>query len=369
MSENNSLGRIVNAGAGTGKTTVLVNDALNMVDAGKYVLITTYTTANTQAAIDKIVKIRGFVPSGLTVRPWYTFLLRDLIRPFHSDWLPQRIGTVNLVNREPVGRRYVKKNSPRFYLDSNNSVYSDRAAQLAYDLNVATGFSAIDRLKRLYDAVYIDEAQDLAGYDFDLIKLLCENHVQLTVVGDPRQKTFSTTRQQKNKQYKTVFEYIENNRLRLDEESNSISYRCAMPILELANRLYPEYPELVSSRQSVSDDLSCCIVPRQDIPHYCKCFHPVQLIWDNRTKALDDFPVMNMGNSKGLEFGNVLVYLTNDMASWLKDKNSTLAEEARAKLYVAITRARNNLGFVLPKKASEKGIALKRYDPCVNNID
>lgn len=78
---------------------------------------------------------------------------------------------------------------------------------------------------------------------------------------------------------------------------------------------------------------------------------------------------MNMGNSKGLEFGNVLVYLTNDMASWLKDKNSTLAEEARAKLYVAITRARNNLGFVLPKKASEKGIALKRYDPCVNNID
>ena len=53
----------------------------------------------------------------------------------------------------------------------------------------------------------------------------------------------------------------------------------------------------------------------------------------------------------------------------MKDKNSTLAEEARAKLYVAITRARNNLGFVLPKKTSEKGIALKRYDPCVNNID
>ena len=43
------------------------------------------------------------------------------------------------------------------------------------------------------------------------------------------------------------------------------------------------------------------------------------------------------------------------MKQWLKDKRIKLADETRAKLYVAVTRAKYSVAFVIPEEEC-KGI-------------
>ena len=56
--------------------------------------------------------------------------------------------------------------------------------------------------------------------------------------------------------------------------------------------------------------------------------------------------VMNYGNSKGLTMEHVLIYPTKPIMSWLKDRSKALEGQSRAKLYVAITRARVSVAFI-----------------------
>ena len=62
----------------------------------------------------------------------------------------------------------------------------------------------------------------------------------------------------------------------------------------------------------------------------------------------DGISTLNMGAVKGRTFDKVLVFPTKDMLEWLLDHSVSLAETSRAKLYVAITRARHNVAFVVP---------------------
>lgn len=55
-----------------------------------------------------------------------------------------------------------------------------------------------------------------------------------------------------------------------------------------------------------------------------------------------------MGEVKGLDFHHVLIYPTKPMEKWIKDTNSELSGEARAKLYVAVTRADISTGIIVP---------------------
>jgi DNA helicase-2/ATP-dependent DNA helicase PcrA len=72
----------------------------------------------------------------------------------------------------------------------------------------------------------------------------------------------------------------------------------------------------------------------------------MQLRLDAKTKIENGHAVMNFGKSKGLTFDRVLIYLPGTMLKWLKDANTDLAGGSRAKLYVAITRARLSVAFV-----------------------
>lgn len=52
------------------------------------------------------------------------------------------------------------------------------------------------------------------------------------------------------------------------------------------------------------------------------------------------------GRSKGLGFDRVITYPTKEMVDWLKSAQSALKAETRAKLYVALTRARHAVAVV-----------------------
>ena len=47
-------------------------------------------------------------------------------------------------------------------------------------------------LPSIFDTIYIDEAQDLCGYDFEILKfLLQETNVPIIVAGDAKQTTYT----------------------------------------------------------------------------------------------------------------------------------------------------------------------------------
>ncbi|MFD2029446.1 UvrD-helicase domain-containing protein [Ancylobacter dichloromethanicus] len=67
--------------------------------------------------------------------------------------------------------------------------------------NEQSGGAVVDRLSRVFPHVFIDEVQDLAGYDLDIIEALARSPVRLLMVGDPRQVTYLTHNERRFAKY------------------------------------------------------------------------------------------------------------------------------------------------------------------------
>lgn len=91
------------------------------------------------------------------------------------------------------------------FRDAEQRAYRRHLARLAHEVNAAATGAPIDRLSRLYDAIHIDEVQDLGGWDLDLLEVLMVSTIELNLVGDARQAVLSTNvRDQKNPQYRGI---------------------------------------------------------------------------------------------------------------------------------------------------------------------
>ena len=55
-----------------------------------------------------------------------------------------------------------------------------------------TGGLPIGRIQGVFDRIIVDEAQDLAGWDLEVIEHLLKSAVEVALIGDYRQATFST---------------------------------------------------------------------------------------------------------------------------------------------------------------------------------
>ena len=51
----------------------------------------------------------------------------------------------------------------------------------------------------IYSHIYIDEIQDLAGEDIEILNLLFNSKIQIQCVGDVKQSTYTTYNAKKNK--------------------------------------------------------------------------------------------------------------------------------------------------------------------------
>ena len=60
----------------------------------------------------------------------------------------------------------------------------------------------IERISTLFKHIFIDEVQDLAGFDLEIIKFLLKTDSEIKLFGDPRQVTYHTHFSSK---YKKVF--------------------------------------------------------------------------------------------------------------------------------------------------------------------
>ncbi|MFP3822204.1 hypothetical protein SB658_26285, partial [Bacillus sp. SIMBA_008] len=56
-------------------------------------------------------------------------------------------------------------------------------------------------IQGIFDLIIVDEAQDLAGWDLELIECLLKSAVEVALIGDHRQATFLTNDNPKNKKF------------------------------------------------------------------------------------------------------------------------------------------------------------------------
>ncbi|MGV9976492.1 UvrD-helicase domain-containing protein [Micromonospora wenchangensis] len=337
--------RAVIAAAGSRKTQLIIEAAL--ADPGRRALITTYTQENLAQIRRRIIEINGVVPGHVTTTTWFSFLIHQAARPFQSC-VSGRIDYIRSLNFDGSRSRFARRdNILAYYFDRHGDMYRDGVADFACRADDASTGAVIRRLEAMYDDIYIDEFQDLVGYDLDFVDKLFTSALGVTVVGDPRQHTFATNNGTRNKKYRGagIMNWINERQRTCELQMRADSWRCHQTICDWADRLYPDMPGTTSRNLTVTGHDGVFQVAEEDIPAYVGKYSPT-VLRDRVTTPTLGLPAMNIGLSKGSTFDRVLIFPTQPMLKYLRTADlSTL--RAPDRLYVAVTRARHSAAFVV----------------------
>lgn len=351
------------AAAGSGKTTKLVETALEKSKTER-ILLLTYTTANEQEIKNKFYQKNSCIPKNVTIQTWFSFLIQHGVKPY-QDCLSSEFRDIDITGMILVNassKKYVKEiNASQYYLKDSKNIYSDKLSKFVVKCNEASNGKVIDRITSIFRNIYIDELQDLAGYDLDIIKILFKSPSTIILAGDPRQAIYLTHHERKNERYKfdKIINFLKEHEtiLEIDGKTLNASFRCNKEICEYASKLNKDFPKTISRCGEKNIKQGVFLIKLSDTDTYLKNFNAVQLRYNRTVHCNDTYPAYNFGDSKGLTFDNVLIYPTKDMIGWIEDHSTSLAETTQSRFYVALTRARYNVCIVWKKKdCKEKDI-------------
>ncbi|WP_022974897.1 UvrD-helicase domain-containing protein [Nevskia ramosa] len=338
-------GRLVLAVAGSGKTSHLIN----LLNDNERFLIVAYTNSNVAALNRRIILRFGFFPPNITLVSYFVFLHSICYKPF----LKMQHGTTG-INFKPCESRFARGRDR--YIDSYGRLYSNRLAKVLVEEGVIP--DVIQRLDKYFDHILIDEFQDFSGHDFNFIAALSDVRAQLMCVGDFFQYTYATSLDGNvnGSLHDTYATYVERCRgigLAVDEASLESSYRCSPTVCDFVSDKIG-----IQIRSHRDDATAVKLVDRADEATalfkdgaVAKLFLQNSIKYPGKTK--------NWGDCKGEDHhGSVCVVLNpQSMRAYANEKLSELAPMTRNKLYVACTRARNNLYFVPEELLKERRTA------------
>lgn len=340
---------VILAVAGGRKTQQIVECCSS--NAGGRRLVLTFATTGQDVLLARLRQ--SCLPEQIPeVTGWFAFLLNHVVKPY----LPDRFPGVSVSRLHYVeggdpsrGRRGVSR-----YIDDEGRAYSHRLGKLAFDVAVASCGAAIDRLEGIFDEIYIDEVQDLTGNDLDILELLMRSRIKIILVGDVRQSIFETSRSDtKHAKFKKLnkvewFRDAEKKNL-CRIEYRTETWRCNQSIIDFADSVIPDrlgLPPTKSHQKTVTGHDGIFVVNWSHLKEYIERFKPEAL--RNRIDApiLDGTSAINFGQAKGITVDRVLIYPTKPMEDFLLT-GATLADESAARLYVAATRAKYSVAFVV----------------------
>lgn len=328
--------RVIFAVAGSGKTTHLVNQ----LNENERFLLVTYTNNNVINLREGIIEKFGYFPENIRLYSYYSFLYGFCYKPFLHD----KLGTKG-INYKPNLNRYAKSDKREYYIDKNNRLYSSRISKLIIKLELCEDVSK--RISKYFDHLFIDEIQDFGGHDFNLLKKLAESEVSMKFVGDFFQHTFDTSRDGRtnsnlHKDFDKYRKEFESMGLTIDDTTLSKSYRCSPTICQyIADNLGIE----IESHNSVGTTVEN-IEDTSRIKEIVADDFIVKLFFKEHYKF--SCHSRNWGDSKGEnQYHDVCVVLNKTtMKLFEKGKLDELKPTTKNKLYVAISRARNNLYLI-----------------------
>lgn len=332
--------KLILAVAGSGKTTSILND----LSPERRSLIVTYTNQN---LFGLEVKLRerydGTIPRFVEIRTYFSFLYSFCVRPYFSYHLRDnglRYGSV------PESAQKRKKDTIRHYMSSGRYLYAARAAKLV------TQFEALNevrnRLARHFDNLYVDEVQDFAANDFNLLLDLAQADVEVHFTGDFYQHTYDTSRDGRTRATlhskgpeAYAAEFVRAG-FEIDSSTLARSRRCSPSVCSYIT-------------DTIGIDIESCrdndtevrfISDRAEALALFQDPETVKLFYQNHSKY--DCYSNNWGNSKGFDkYQDVCVVLNKTSYGLLKvGRGAELAPATKNKLYVACSRARGNLYLV-----------------------
>jgi DNA helicase-2/ATP-dependent DNA helicase PcrA len=329
--------RIILAVAGSGKTTYLVKN----IPKDKRLLLLTYTDANTLNLRNNIIKEFGCFPENISLKTYFSFLYSFCIQPFLKDdyKLNGLIFKQNLNKYAKDDKRYLTKKGNLFY---------NRAAKFAEIKDIYNNIQK--RLEKYYQYLFIDEIQDFAGHDFNLLEKISCSNLNMLYVGDFYQHTFDTSRDgnvkqslhQNYEQYKNNFDKLN---FVVDETTLMKSYRCSPKTCEyITNNLNIN----IKSHGNASTEIKY-ITNKSEIDDIIRNDNIIKLFY--KQHYIYKCKSRNWGDCKGENiFNDVCVVLNKiSLEHYLKGKLKDLLPQTLNKLYVAISRAHRNVYFIAEK--------------------
>jgi DNA helicase-2/ATP-dependent DNA helicase PcrA len=337
--------RVIFAVAGSGKTTRIVAS----LDLEKRFLLVTYTENNLLNLRRKIIERFGFFPSNIALHSYFTFLHAFCYRPFLL--MQMRTKGINF-DPPPQQTRMLPRTNDAFYVDRHRRLYHNRIATLLATKGVMSEVTR--RVEKYADVVCVDEVQDIAGYDFELLMAICRSDVDVILVGDFHQHTFDTSRDgPMNKalhddyeKYKKRFEKVG---LVVDTTSLAKSYRCSQTVCDFIR----EHLGIEIYSHSSDATEAILLVRQDDADRLHACEETIKLFYREHRKY--GCYSENWGSSKGADhYQDVCVVLNGTAYKAFKDgvlRNA--APQTRNKLYVACSRPRGNL-YLIPDQVFKR---------------
>jgi len=337
--------------AGSWKTQSIVDECVSL-PAEQRGLVLTYTASN-QAEL--LQRFAGMHVAGAQteVMGWFGFLIKHWVRPYLPLLYDQvRVKGFSFDGPDGDSARFLT--GIPLYFTPDGSVYRRHLAKLAWEVNAKSRGAIFDRLSRLYDVIYIDEAQDLCGWDLELLLAMIDAGLELRLVGDTRQALLATDeRGRKHKKYKynriRDWFLLQEKRKRLQITYKSQTWRCNAEIAAFSDSIFgPDagFPRTESMMLEASAHRGVFAIGAADVSTYIARYKPLCLRQSANSWREFDEGFTTFGQSKGCTVDHVLICATAKIEAFAID-GSPLDNRTACGLYVAATRAKHSVAIVM----------------------
>ncbi|MCA1920338.1 MAG: AAA family ATPase [Flavobacterium piscis] len=336
--------KVVFAVAGSGKTKLIID----RLDTVKNSYIITYTISNHKNLQDRVVGKFGYFPENIKLYTYFSFIYSFCYKPFCHD-----IVKTKGINYTTQPSQFLKKETRGHYIDKGDRLFSSRISKFLIDFEIIGDI--VERLNKYADNIFIDEIQDFASNDFNFILQLAKADAQLLYVGDFYQHTFDTsrdgaTRKNLHADYLSYQKEFEKGNIAVDTLSLLKSWRCSKTICDYISK----YLKIqIESNRSDTGIIKYVTDPAEiksvfEDNRIIKLFYKMHYNYECYSK--------NWGDCKGEDhYYDVCVVLNETtFKKYLTGDMQNLAPSTKNKLYVAITRTKNNLYFVSEKLLKKK---------------
>jgi DNA helicase-2/ATP-dependent DNA helicase PcrA len=356
--------RLTLAVAGSRKTQWIVEECAAK-PVTERILILTYTTANQLELRSRLAKEAGDHPR-VEVLGWFSFLLNHFVRPFVPySYLDARLAGFDFKSPPQQGVPVASKSR---YFNDIGQVRKVHLPQLVARIEADSSQAGIRRIERIYDRIYIDEVQDLCGYDLEVLKLLIKSSIPLAMVGDVRQAILATNeREPKNKRYMYMGIWAwfrgEERAGRITIQQNRETWRCRQEIATFADSVFDSklgFAETISRNVKTTTHDGIFLVRLSDVEQYVRIYSSLALRDSTRSgRSLDHLNFTNFGLAKGLSRERVLIYPTGAISKFLQS-GTPLTDMQASRFYVAVTRAEQSVGIILDEPG---GSTIQYWEP------
>jgi superfamily I DNA/RNA helicase len=335
--------RIILAVAGSGKTTYIINQ----LNENTRSLIVTYTINNFENLRTGIINKFGYIPSNISLLRYFPFLYTFCYKPFLSYKLK-----TNGINFGLNPNKYAKQNKRDYYFDKFDRLYSNRIAKLLDGCNVIKDVN--NRLSKYFDNLFIDEVQDLAGNDFNFLLNITKSNINSLLVGDFYQHTFDTSRDGNvnsslHNDYNAYKDRFKKAGIFIDNTTLNKSYRCSPNVTDFITK---NLGINIESHRKDNTTINFTTDTKNSDEIFSKNNVVKLFLKEHYNYSCYS---RNWGDCKGEDkYIDICVVMNKDTYKLFeKNKLIELKPQTKNKLYVAMTRAKNNI-FIISEELYKK---------------